>query len=325
MSLIDLTFVPLLEALAPKLPTIERYVVLTDAAHMPATKLKNAVAYEEWIGEVDGDFRWAEFDENTAAGLCYTSGTTGNPKGVLYSHRSNVLHSLISAGLDCLPARRELDGAAGRADVPRQCLGPRLLRADARREAGDAGRRARRRLGLRAARNREGRLHRRRADRLADAARLHAEGRQEALLAQARGDRRLGLPAVDDPRLRGGLRRRGAPRLGHDRDEPARHGRHRSSRCRRARPPTSVLALQGQAGPCAVRRRDEDRRRRGQRAAVGRQALRPAQGRAARRSPKPITRTRAAASSTTAASSTPATSPPSIPTATCRSPTAPRT
>ena len=103
LCFVDLTFVPLLEAIADKLPTIERYVVLTDAAHMPATKLKNAVAYEEWIAEVDGDFRWAEFDEQTAAGLCYTSGTTGNPKGVLYSHRSNVLHSLVSAGLDCLP------------------------------------------------------------------------------------------------------------------------------------------------------------------------------------------------------------------------------
>ena len=62
--------------------------MLTDAAHMPATQLKNAVAYEDWIHEVDSDFRWKEFDERTAAGLCYTSGTTGNPKGVLYSHRS---------------------------------------------------------------------------------------------------------------------------------------------------------------------------------------------------------------------------------------------
>jgi fatty-acyl-CoA synthase len=94
IMLADLSFVPLLESLAARLPTIERYVILTDAAHMPATALTNAVAYEDWIAEVDGDFEWRCFDENTAAGMCYTSGTTGNPKGVLYSHRSNVLHAL---------------------------------------------------------------------------------------------------------------------------------------------------------------------------------------------------------------------------------------
>ena len=98
----DLTFVPLLEKLANKLPTIERYIVLTDAAHMPQTSLRNAVAYEEWLSGADGDFAWKSFDENTAAGMCYTSGTTGNPKGVLYSHRSNVLHALIANCADVL-------------------------------------------------------------------------------------------------------------------------------------------------------------------------------------------------------------------------------
>jgi len=102
LLMIDLTFVPLLEAIAPKLASVERYVVLTDGAHMPRTALKNAIAYEDWITEADGDFRWVDVDERAAAGLCYTSGTTGNPKGVLYSHRSNVLHSMAMAAPDAL-------------------------------------------------------------------------------------------------------------------------------------------------------------------------------------------------------------------------------
>lgn len=97
---LDLTFVPLVEGIQDRLPSVERYIVLTDAAHMPETSLRNAVAYEDWLAEADADFAWAKLDENTAAGLCYTSGTTGGPKGVLYSHRSNVLHAMACAQPD---------------------------------------------------------------------------------------------------------------------------------------------------------------------------------------------------------------------------------
>ncbi|QEL25712.1 long-chain-fatty-acid--CoA ligase [Bosea sp. F3-2] len=97
---LDLTFVPIIEQLQEKLPSIERYVILSDAAHMQQCSLKGAVAYEDWLAEADEDFAWVACDENTAAGLCYTSGTTGGPKGVLYSHRSNVLHALACAAPD---------------------------------------------------------------------------------------------------------------------------------------------------------------------------------------------------------------------------------
>ncbi len=101
----DLTFVPLLEELQSHLSTVKHFVILTDGAHMPATSLRGAVSYEELIGAEDGDFAWAEVDERAAAGLCYTSGTTGNPKGVLYSHRALILHAMALNSADVVALR----------------------------------------------------------------------------------------------------------------------------------------------------------------------------------------------------------------------------
>ena len=93
---LDLTFIPIIEAHLDKFPKTTRYVLMAEREHMPDCKIPNVICYEDLIENEDDDFSWPEFDENTASGLCYTSGTTGNPKGVLYSHRSTVLHSLMS-------------------------------------------------------------------------------------------------------------------------------------------------------------------------------------------------------------------------------------
>lgn len=91
---LDLSFVPIMERLVDRFRAVEGFVIMTDRAHMPETTLPNAMAYEELLAGEDDDHDWPSFDEKAAAALCYTSGTTGNPKGALYSHRSTVLHTL---------------------------------------------------------------------------------------------------------------------------------------------------------------------------------------------------------------------------------------
>jgi fatty-acyl-CoA synthase len=100
----DLTFVKLVEALAPRLTTVEHFVLLTDRAHMPESSL-NLLCYEELIADEDADAEWTLLPETAPSGLCYTSGTTGNPKGVQYSHRANVLHAFAANMGDVLDIR----------------------------------------------------------------------------------------------------------------------------------------------------------------------------------------------------------------------------
>jgi acyl-CoA synthetase (AMP-forming)/AMP-acid ligase II len=99
----DLTFLPIVEAIASRVKTIKAFVALTDRAHMPSsTKVPNLLCYEELLADASDRFEWPVFDENSASSLCYTSGTTGNPKGVLYSHRSTLLHTYAAALPDAL-------------------------------------------------------------------------------------------------------------------------------------------------------------------------------------------------------------------------------
>ncbi|RZI84508.1 MAG: fatty-acid--CoA ligase [Rubrivivax sp.] len=101
--LVDLNIFPLVDKLAAMLPTVKHVIVMTSREHMPKeSSIPNLLCYEELIAAEDGNYQWPTFDENTAASICYTSGTTGNPKGAVYSHRSTVLHAYAAALPDAM-------------------------------------------------------------------------------------------------------------------------------------------------------------------------------------------------------------------------------
>jgi fatty-acyl-CoA synthase len=94
----DMTFLPIIQAVHSKCSSIKHWVAMCDADKLPAdTGIPNLVSYESWIGQQSTTYKWPVFDENTASSMCYTSGTTGNPKAALYSHRSTTLHAYAAA------------------------------------------------------------------------------------------------------------------------------------------------------------------------------------------------------------------------------------
>jgi fatty-acyl-CoA synthase len=102
--LLDPVFTGMMEEILDQIPTVEGFIVLADRKEMPRTSLPNVMCYEDLLDEQDGDYAWPQLDERAAAAMCYTSGTTGNPKGVLYSNRSCVLHALSASLADIMGA-----------------------------------------------------------------------------------------------------------------------------------------------------------------------------------------------------------------------------
>ncbi|MFD2646117.1 3-(methylthio)propionyl-CoA ligase [Pseudomonas japonica] len=98
----DLSFASLVESIAVDCPSVKHWVAMTDRAHMPVMQVANLLCYEELLDAESNQFTWPQLDEHSAAALCYTSGTTGNPKGVLYSHRATMLHALSSSLPDAM-------------------------------------------------------------------------------------------------------------------------------------------------------------------------------------------------------------------------------
>ena len=224
--LLDPCFLPLVESIAPRLEKIEHLIVLTEAALMPPAGERALLCYEQLLDVARGNYRWPSFDERTAASLCYTSGTTGQPKGVLYSHRSTLLHALVSLQADCF-GLRSVDAVLPIVpmfhvhawSMPYGCAmagaklvlpGNHMDRVQSHRPHSD-----------RAGNDGAGRAHR-----VVDVGQSAARQRPVPALAAARGSRRRGAAAGDSRCAGTGEWSARHSCLGHDRNQPDRHRIH---------------------------------------------------------------------------------------------------
>ncbi len=225
----DITFAGQVAELSPRMPLVKTFVAMTDRAHLPAETLAGALVYEDLIEASSAAFAWPEIDEKQASGLCYTSGTTGNPKGVLYSHRSTVLHAMAlglpdafnfsardvvmpcaqmyHANAWCTPYAAPLVGAT--LVLPGRALDGASIAELIEAEGGD--------------------LPAGRADHLGGRGRPPGRHGRAADLGEDHRRRRLGAHRGPGQPHRGPAGRPGPPDLGHDRDQPA--GRHQHPRC----------------------------------------------------------------------------------------------
>ena len=260
----DLTFLPLVEAIASRVHTIKAFVAMTDRAHMPAgSKIPNLFCYEDMVAGHPAEFDWPTFDENTASSLCYTSGTTGNPKGALYSHRSTVLHTYAAAlpdSLNCsardviLPVVPMFHVNAWGLPYVACMVGAKVVYPGPWLDG----------KSLYELFESEGvTMSAGRADRLAGPARSRRVQRSGVQNDAPYRDRRLRLSAGDDTCLPGTIRRPGTARLGHDRNEPLGNRLHAQVPARDDELGGSPGAA-GETGPRRLRRGHEDHRPRGQ-------------------------------------------------------------
>ncbi len=230
----DVNFANLIEALLPHCPGVKGWVAMCSRDQMPGNAIPNLLCYEELMATQSDDFEWPQFDENTASSLCYTSGTTGNPKGVLYSHRSTVLHAygaslpdaLGASARDCiLPVVPMFHVNAW--GLPYACAltGAKLVMPGPHLDG----------ASLYSMFEEEGVTMSAGVPTIWLGLLQYLQAQQaQAIHRQAAGDRRLGGATGHDPRLRRAVRRHRAPCLGHDRDEPAGHRQYVQAQAPRA-------------------------------------------------------------------------------------------